>query len=151
MARAGPMPPPKQKAETMLKIAQILSGVLALALFAFGAIYLFIPESAASARGFEPIGEYGLTNVRQLAATFVTLGILAAIGAVRQNFLFLVPAALFFLVSLVIRFIGIAVDGADATTVRVIVPAIILFVVAEFAVQVFKRSAADQQRQSIEA
>lgn len=134
----------------MLKIAQILSGLLALALFAFGSIYLFTPETAASARGFEPIGDYGLTNVRLMAASFITLGILTAIGAVKQNFLFLAPTALFFLVSLVIRIIGIVVDGADATTVRVIVPAVILFVVAEFAVQVFKRSAAAQQHHSIE-
>jgi hypothetical protein len=134
----------------MLKIAQILSGVLAVALLAFGSIYLFTPENAASARGFEPIGDYGLTNVRLMAASFITLGIMTAIGAMKRNFLFLAPAALFFLVSIVIRIIGIAVDGADATTVRVMVPAVILFVVAEFAVQVFKRSAADSHRRSVE-
>lgn len=134
----------------MMKIAQILSGVLALALLAFGSIYLFTPENAVSARGFEPIGDYGLTIVRQMAASFITLGILTTIGAVKRNFLFLVPTALFFLVSLVICIIGIVVDGADATTVRVMVPAVILFVVAEFAVQVFKRSAADHQRHSVE-
>lgn len=125
----------------MLKIAQILSGLLALALFGFASFYLFNPEAAAAARGFEPIAEYGMTNVRLLAATFVTLGILSAIGAVKKAFVFLAPAALFFLVSIVIRIIGIFVDGADPTTVRVMIPAVVLFAVAEFALQVFKRAA----------
>lgn len=124
----------------MLKIAQILSGLLALALFAFAAYYLFSPAAAALARGFEPIGAYGLTNVRLLAATFITLGVLSAIGGVKKNFVFLAPAALFFLVSIVIRIIGIFVDGADPSTLRVMIPAVLLFVVAEIALQVFKRA-----------
>lgn len=124
----------------MLKIAQILSGVLALALFAFAAYYLFSPAAAALARGFEPIGAYGLTNVRLLAATFITLGVLSAIGGVKKNFVFLAPAALFFLVSIVIRIIGIFVDGADPSTLRVMIPAVLLFVAAEIALQVFKRA-----------
>lgn len=125
----------------MLKIAQILAGLLALALFAFSAIYLFNPAGAASARGFVPDGAYGLTNVRLMGATFVTLGILTAIGAVKREYMLVAPAALFFLVSIVIRIIGIIVDGADATTVRVMVPAVVLFIVAEVALQVFKRAA----------
>lgn len=124
----------------MMKIAQILSGVLALVLFAFAAFYLFNPSGAASARGFEPIGEYGTTSIRGLAATFVTLGVMSAIGAVKKNFVFLAPAALFFLVSIVIRIIGMIVDGADAATFRVMVPAVVLFIVAEVALQVFKRA-----------
>lgn len=124
----------------MLKIAQILSGLLALALFAFAALYIFNPTAAASARGFEPVGDYGMTNIRVLAATFVTLGIMSAIGAVKKNFLFLAPAALYFLVSIVIRVIGIVVDGADPATLRVMIPAVVLFIVAEFALQVFKRA-----------
>ena len=128
----------------MLKIAQILSGLLALALFAFAALYIFNPTAAASARGFEPVGDYGMTNIRLLAATFVTLGSMSAIGAVKKNFLFLAPAAIYFLVSIVIRIIGITVDGADPTTLRVMIPAVILFIVAEFALQVFKRAEKDE-------
>lgn len=127
----------------MLKTAQILSGLLALALFAFAAIYLFNPTGAAASRGLEPIGDYGLTNVRLQAATFITLGVLSAIGAVKKDFVFLAPAALFFLVSIVIRIIGIFVDGADPATLRVMVPAVVLFAVAEFALQVFKRASKD--------
>lgn len=125
----------------MLKIAQILAGLLALALFVFAGIYLFNPTGAASARGFEPLGDYGLTNVRLMAATFITLGVMSAIGAVKKDFVFLAPAALFFLVSIVIRIIGLFVDGADPNTLRVMIPAIVLFIVAEFALQIFKRSA----------
>ena len=124
----------------MLKSAQILSGLLALALFAFAAFYLINPNGAASARGFEPIGDYGLTNVRLQAATFITLAVMSAIGAVKKDFVFLAPAALFFLASIVIRIIGLFVDGADPATLRVMVPAVVLFVVAEFALQVFKRA-----------
>ena len=124
----------------MLKIAQILAGLLALALFAFSAVYLFNPAGAASARGFVPDGAYGLTNVRLMGATFVSLGILTALGALKKEYMLVAPAALFFLVSIVIRIIGIIVDGADATTVRVMLPAVVLFVVAEFALQVFKRA-----------
>ena len=124
----------------MMKIAQILAGLLALALFAFSAIYLFNPAGAASARGFVPDGAYGLTNVRLMGATFVTLGILTALGALKREYMLVAPAALFFLVSIVIRIVGIVVDGADPTTLRVMIPAVVLFVVAEFALQVFKNA-----------
>ncbi len=130
----------------MLKIAQILSGMLALLLFAFGAFYIFNPAGAASARGFESIGEYGMTNVRLMAATFVTLGILTAIGAIKKDFIFLAPAAVYFLASIVLRIFGIIVDGADPSTLRVMVPAVVLFAVAEFALQVFKRAAKNPLR-----
>ena len=124
----------------ILKIAQILAGLLALALFAFSAIYIFNPTGAASARGFVPEGAYGLTNVRLMGATFLTLGILTAIGALKKEYMLVAPAALFFLVSIIIRVLGIIVDGADASTVRVMLPAIVLFIVAEVAVQVFKKA-----------
>ena len=124
----------------MMKTAQILAGLLALALFAFSAVYLFNPAGAASARGFVPEGAYGLTNVRLLGATFVTLGILTALGALKKEYMLVAPAALFFLVSIVIRIVGIIIDGADPTTIRVMVPAVVLFIVAEVALQVFKRA-----------
>ena len=124
----------------MLRIAQILSGLLALVLFVFAGFYIIIPEGAAAARGFDPVGEYGMTNIRILAAPFLMLAIMTAIGAVKKNYVFLAPAALYFLIAIVLRIVGIVADGADGTTVRVLVPAIVLFAIAEFALQVFKRA-----------
>ena len=123
----------------MMKAAQFSSGLLALLLFGFAGFYLINPESAASARGFDPVGDYGLTNIRVLAASFLMMGIMTAIGAVKKNPIFLAPAAIYFLVSIIIRIIGIFTDGADATTMRVLIPATILFIIAEFGLQVFRR------------
>lgn len=124
----------------MLKTAQFLAGLLALALFAFTAIYLFNPAGASAARGFEPIGSAGITSVRVMAAGFLMMAIMTAIGAFRKEAVFLMPAAIFFLTSLVIRFVSVFVDGADASDLRVFVPATLLFVVAEFVLQTFRRN-----------
>ncbi len=130
----------------MTRAAQILSGLLAVILAAIAMTYLFNPSAAADANGLNPVTEFGVTNMRTLAASMLMVSVTAAIGAVRKSWVFLVPAALYFLFTALIRVFGIFADGADPSTIRGLILATFLFAVAEFGVQIFKRS----ERQSAE-
>ena len=74
-----------------------------LALFGFAMLYLFNPMAASGANGLDPVGEYGLTNMRTLAAPLLAMAVMAGIGTVKKNFVFVAPAALYFLFTALIR------------------------------------------------
>lgn len=123
----------------MLKVTQILSGLLALILFGFAGLYLFNPMGASALNGLVPSDGYGVTNLRATAAPLAAMGLMAAIGAVKKDPVFLAPAALYFLFTLLIRVFGLIVDGAHSSTIRGLILAAVLFVIAEIGVQVFRR------------
>ncbi len=124
----------------MLRAAQVAAGLIALVFAGFSILYIFSPLGASAANSLDPIGESGMTNMRALAAPLLAMGLMAAIGAVKKNAIFLAPAALYFLFSIVIRVSGLIVDGAGGSTVRGIVVPIVLFAIAEFAMFVFRRA-----------
>ncbi len=125
---------------TSVRIGQILAGILALVLAGFGMFYLINPEAAAAARGVVPQGDYGMTNVRIMGAPLLAFALMAAIGAKTKNFVFVAPAALYFLFVIIIRIVGIFADGAHPDTTKGLILAGVLFVVAEVALQLFKRA-----------
>ena len=125
----------------MLRAAQASSGLATLALFGFAMLYLFNPMAASGANGLDPVGEYGLTNMRTLAAPLLAMAVMAGIGTVKKSFVFVAPAALYFLFTAVIRVFGLVVDGANSQTLRGLVLALVLFALAEFAIFVFKKDA----------
>lgn len=124
----------------MLRLAQIASGLLAVVFAAFSILYLFNPLGASALNGLDPVGDHGMTNMRVLAAPILAMGVMAAIGAVKKEAIFLAPAALYFLFTVIIRVTGLVVDGGSTGTIRGIILAAVLFVIAEFALQVFRRS-----------
>lgn len=124
----------------MLKAAQILSGLLALILFGFAGLYLFNPLGTSTLNGLTPSDAYGITNLRATAAPLAAMGLMAAIGAVKKDPVFIAPAALYFLFTILIRLFGLIVDGAHSSTIRGLVLAAVLFVIAEIGVQVFRRA-----------
>ena len=120
--------------------AQILSGLLA-AFLAFNAFfYLFNPLAAGAASGLNPTTDFGVTNVRLQAGPLLMLALAAAAGAWKQNWIFLVPSVVTFLLFALIRVFGIFADGADIGTIRGLILAVVLFAVAEFCAIVFRRS-----------
>lgn len=123
----------------MLKATQILSGLLAAILFGFAGLYLLNPMGVSVLNGLTPTDAYGVTNLRATAAPLAAMGLMAAIGAVKKDPVFLAPAALYFLFTLLIRVFGLIVDGVHSSTVRGLILAAVLFVVAEVGVQVFRR------------
>ena len=123
-----------------IKLIQILTGLLALILFGFAGLYLFNPLGASELNGLTPNDAYGVTNLRINAAPLAAFGLMAAIGAVKKNFVFIAPAALYFLFTALIRVVGLIVDGAHSDTIRGLVLAVVLFIVAEICLQVFKKN-----------
>ncbi len=126
----------------MTKAAQISAGLLALVLAGFAAFYIFNPTGAAAANGAAPEGAYALTNMRVNGAAMLMLAVVSAIGAARQNWQFLVPAALYFLLVVLVRLLGLALDGVHPATLYGIALAGVLFGIAEFAVQAFRKAGA---------
>ena len=126
----------------LIKVTQILTGLLALILFGFAGLYLFNPLGASELNGMIPNDAYGITNMRVNAAALASFGVMAAIGAVKKDFVFVAPAALYFLFVILIRLLGLALDGGHSDTIRGLVLAIVLFIIAEIGVQVFKKNKA---------
>ncbi|QMU58847.1 MAG: hypothetical protein GKR98_11965 [Boseongicola sp.] len=123
----------------MLKAVQILSGLLAAVLLGFAGLYILNPLGASSLNGLSPVDTHGVTNLRVLGAPIGALGLMAAIGAVKKDPVFLAPAALYFLFTILIRVFGLIADGAHSSTIRGLVLAAVLFIVAEIAVWVFRK------------
>lgn len=123
----------------MLKIAQILSIVVALIFVALAALNLFNPVTAAAVRGFEPEGALGLTNIRLLAAPLLMIAMAAVAAAIKQNPVFLGPAVLYLMFSVVITVVGMFVDGGGPDVLRGLGITISLLIIAEIPVQMFNR------------
>ena len=123
----------------MTRAAQILAGLLALFVAGFGLLYALNPLGASAANGLAPDTVFGMTNMRTLAAPMLMIALMTAIGAVRQSWEFLLPAALYFLFTALLRVLGLVADGFDTSTLRGLVLALVLFAVAEFALQIFRR------------
>lgn len=130
----------------MLRAAQILSGLMAAFVAAIAVTYIVNPTATAEVNGLNPVNDFGMTNMRTLAAPMLMVALTAALGAVKKNWMFLLPAALYFLFTAIIRVIGIFADGADPSTIRGLIVAAVFFGIAEFALQIFRRS----ERQSAE-
>lgn len=124
----------------MTRAAQILAGLLALFVGFIAVQYLFRPMTVAPLNGFNPETTFGVSNVRTLAAPMIMIAFMSAVGALRQNWVFLLPAAIYFLATALIRVFGLIADGYDVSTIRGLVLAVVLFGVAEFALQVFRRA-----------
>lgn len=124
----------------MTRAAQILAGLLALFVGFIAVQYLFRPHALIGVNGFNVDTTFGITNMRTLAAPLIMIAFMSAIGALRQNWVFLLPAALYFLATALIRLFGLVLDGFDTGTIRGLILAVVLFGVAEFALQVFRRA-----------
>ena len=124
----------------MTRAAQILAGLMA-AFTGFIALqYLVSPLTVSAINGFNPETTFGTTNTRTLAAPMLMVAGMAAAGAWRQQWILLLPAALYFLFTVIIRIFGLIADGYDISTLRGLILAAVLFGVAEFALQVFRRA-----------
>ena len=60
----------------------------------------------------------------------------------RQEWEFVAPAALYFLLVAVVRVLGLTLDGFDANTIRGLLLAIVLFAMAEVSLQLMRRKSA---------
>ena len=124
----------------MIRAAQIAAAAVALASILFSIGILFNPVGTASSLNWATDTPFGTTNLRTTAASLLMIAVTAGIGAVRKNWIFLLPAALNFLFTALIRVFGLVADGYDPSTLRGLFIALVFFAAAEFALQVFRKA-----------
>lgn len=123
----------------MSKVAQILSVLVALIFVALAAFNIFNPTDAAAVRALDPIGEAGMTNARLLGAPLLMIALAAVAAAVKKNPVFLGPAVLYLMFSIVITVGSFAVDGTAPETLRGLGVTFAMLIFAEIPVQLFNR------------
>lgn len=124
---------------SMSKIAQALSLAVALIFVALAAFNLFNPVGAGGVRGLEPDGALGVTNIRLLAAPLLMIAVAAVAAAIKKNPVFLGPAVLYLMFSVVITAAGLVVDGGGPEIWRGLGVSVALLIFAEIPVQMFNR------------
>lgn len=126
----------------MLRFAQGLAVVFVLILAGAGISALFNPTLIAEPSGFNPVGNYGLTNIRTLGAPTLSLAIITAIGAYRKEWLLILPAALYYLFNLTARVISVIVEGYEPVMLRGLLLTSVLVILSQLAIQLFRRAQA---------
>ncbi len=123
----------------MIRLAQILTVLFVVVLGVAGLTTMFNPVALGEASGFNPIGNYGLTNVRTLGAPTLALAIVTAIGALRKDWLLILPASLYFLLNGSARIISVIVEGYEPVMLRGLLLTGVLFTLSLVALYLFRR------------
>lgn len=124
---------------TMTRIAQVLSGLLA-AFLAFASLSTIFDPASLARVGIGSVEDFGITALRTLGAPVLMMSVMSAIALRTQNWRYLVPVAIYALINAVIRIGGLAMDGVHTSTIRGLVLAVVVFLVAEVALQLFRRA-----------
>lgn len=126
----------------MLRFAQGLAAVFVLILAMAGINTLLNPMFVAEPSGFNPVDNYGLTNIRTLGAPTLSLAIITAIGAYRKEWLLILPAALYYFFNLTARIISVIVEGYEPVMLRGLLLTSVLVILSQLAIQLFRRAQA---------
>ncbi len=124
-------------------IARVLAGLVALACLLIGARYMFAPAGILEGAGFPTdLSAGGLSTLRAVVGgAFIAFAIIVGVHTVRDGedemIRFMV---LFWLLYTVGRVVGIVADGVGETTIRSMIPGIVLLVVSIGSVVMFARS-----------
>ena len=122
----------------MTQIAQAFSWLFVVVLGTAGLTMMLFPALLAEPAGFTAATDYGVTNLRTLGAPTLALAIITAIGAVRKDWLLILPAALYFLLNASARVISVVVEGYDPVMLQGLIFTSTLFVLAVFVLHRFK-------------
>jgi len=128
----------------MLRVAQAIAALFVLALGAASISNMFNPAAVAETAGFNPISNYGLTNMRTLGAPTLSLAIFTAIGIYRKEWLLIVPAAMYFGFNLSARLISVAVEGFEPVMTRGLLLTSTLFVLALVSIYLFRQATTEE-------
>lgn len=122
----------------MTRIAQLIS-VLFVLIFSTAAIaIIFFPQSA-TASGFNPTSDYGLTNVRTLGAPLLMMALVTAYGAFSKKWMVLVPASMYFLFNGLTRVISAFNEQYDDVMLRGLVLTFLLFAFSLWVIKQFRQ------------
>ena len=128
----------------MIKFVQALSWGFVLVLGGAGLTIMLFPAAANEPAGFNVVTDYGLTNVRTLGAPTLALAITTAIGALRKEWLLVLPATLYFLFNATARVISVIVEGYSPVMLFGLLFTSALFAAAAFAVRTFRQQGASR-------
>ena len=80
----------------MTRIAQLIAAIFVLVLGSAALVSLFSPMTVAGPSGFNPVDNYGLTNIRTLGAPTLVLAGITAFGIWKENWRLILPASAYF-------------------------------------------------------
>ncbi|MDW3646046.1 MAG: hypothetical protein R8P61_03210 [Bacteroidia bacterium] len=123
----------------MIRFAQILSALFVLVLGASALTTIFSPMSINEPSGFNAVTNYGITNLRTLGAPTLSLAVITAIGALKKEWLLILPASLYFLFNGSARLISVFVEGYEPIMLRGLILTFTLFALSQVALHMFKR------------
>ena len=126
----------------MYRFAQILSWGFVLVLGVAGIMTMLFPTAVNEPAGFNATTDYGLTNVRTLGAPTLALAIATAIGAIRREWLLVLPASMYFLFNASARVISVLVEGYDPVMLRGLLITSVLFALSVFVVRTMRANTA---------
>lgn len=124
----------------MIRFAQLLSVLFVLVLGVAGLTAIFSPDTIAEPSEFNITTDYGTTNLRTIGAPTLSLAIITAIGAVRRQWLLILPAAMYFLFNLSARVISVVAEGYESVMLRGLLFTALLAVLAQVALHTFRRA-----------
>lgn len=124
----------------MIRFAQILSALFVLVLGASALTTIFSPMSINEPSGFNAVTNYGITNLRTLGAPTLSLAVITAIGALKKEWLLILPASLYFLFNGSARLISVFVEGYEPIMLRGLILTFTLFALSQVALHMFKRT-----------
>ena len=124
-------------------IARVLAGLVALACLLIGARYMFAPAGILEGAGFPAdLSAGGLSTLRAvIGGAFIAFAIVVGLHTVKDGddemIRFMV---LFWLLYIVGRVVGMISDGIGETTIRSVIPGVVLLIVSISSVVMFARS-----------
>ncbi|NTS76307.1 hypothetical protein HR060_05440 [Catenovulum sp. SM1970] len=125
----------------MIRFAQLLSGVFVLVLGSAGLVTMFAPEVINQPSGFNAISNYGFTNLRTLGAPTLSLAIITLIGAIRKDWLLILPASMYFFLNGSARVISTVIEGYEPIMLTGLIFTFGLFTLSQIALHIFRRQA----------
>ena len=128
----------------MIRFAQILAGLFVLVLGGSALTTIVSPETINIPSGFNAVTNYGFTNLRTLGAPTLSLAIITLIGIFRKQWLFILPASMYFFFNGSARVISSFVEGYEPVMLRGLILTFGLFVLSQLVIYVFRKEAAKQ-------
>ena len=127
----------------MIRFAQFLSLLFVIILGSAALVTLFSPMSINGPSGFNVVSDYGITNLRTLGAPTLSLAIITAIGAIRKDWILILPVSLYFLFNGSARVLSIFVEQFDPIMLRGLILTGVLFGLSQLALHTFRRADAE--------
>ena len=105
----------------MKTVARIMLGLVALLMLGNGLAYMFVPDVQIGRTLITPDNIVGLANVRaNIGAPAAAFGVFLIIAAIKAQKEAVLPFAVFAILAIIARVVGLVVDGFDPLSVRLL-------------------------------